>query len=128
MCNWQYRKGTIICCFRSDSGADIEEKDSSGWTHLHLASFYGHVDIVKLFIYLGADIEAKTNNGWTSLHLASRYGHIDIVKLLINPDRGGADVKAKTNDGSTPLHYASLRGHIDTVKLLIAFALIQVQI
>jgi Ankyrin repeats (3 copies) len=55
-----------------------------GMTALHLASFNGHLEIVKYLLQNGnANVEAKENDGWTALHWASRYGNLAILGFLV---------------------------------------------
>jgi len=84
-------------------GADVDAKDSDGWTPLHNAALKGHKEIVELLIAKGADVNAKGRSGWTPLHFAANGGHREVAKLLIAK---GADLNAKTSDGVTPLDWA----------------------
>ena len=43
-------------------GANLDEKDNSGWTPLHYACKYGHVDVVKLLIERGVELEAQDHH------------------------------------------------------------------
>ncbi len=88
-----------------------------GWTPLHRASQFGHVDIVDLLISKGGCLEARTNEGFTPLFSAIIGQKSDVVKQLIDK---GADVFAVRNDGETPLHLAAAMGQKDLVDLLIS--------
>lgn len=80
-------------------GADINSKDSSGWSALHLFSLTGNW---KLKIRKEMHKSTNTNKlNWNS-------GNLTIVKYLIE---NGADVNTKTNEGSTPLHISSNKGN-----------------
>ncbi|KKO97610.1 ankyrin repeat domain-containing protein [Trichoderma harzianum] len=84
-------------------------------TDLIIASYYGHLAVVKLLVKRGVDIEAKDGSGRTPLLLAAENGHEAIVKLLA---KKGADIKAKDRDGQTPLLLAAENGHEAIVELL----------
>jgi ankyrin repeat protein len=83
------------------NGADIREKDKSGFTPLHVAALNGRREIAELLIDQGADIEAKNNMGMTPLQVAARFGGLKVVELLISK---GADIEAKDNRGMTSMH------------------------
>ena len=78
---------------------------------LHLASFNGHLEIVKLLIQAG-HFEAKeiTSKGWSALHFASAGGHLDIVIYLVQ-----VHVGTIANEGLTPWQLASENNRHDIV-------------
>ena len=51
-------------------GADVNAKDSQGWTLLQHAAINGHKEIAQLLIANGADVNAKDHNGETPLDYA----------------------------------------------------------
>lgn len=67
-------------------GANIEAKRNDGDTPLHLAAWYGQVDLAELLLDRGANIELGSNDGYTPLSYVSQNGKADVVKLL--HDRG----------------------------------------
>ena len=46
-------------------GADVNAKNESGRTPLHIAALYGDKEISELLIAHGADVKAKDDCGWT---------------------------------------------------------------
>lgn len=80
----------------------VNETDKFGQTALHIASFQGHIDIVKLLIKKMAFLSIQDKNGWTPLHAASSAGNLQICEILI---REGADPNVQSISKSTPLHY-----------------------
>lgn len=46
----------------------------TGWTPLHLATYFGHKDVMELLLSRGADINAINEMGDTSLHKAAFIG------------------------------------------------------
>lgn len=92
---------------------------SDGWTMLHLAGFFGHVEALRLLLERGADVRAVSINTMrnTPLHatLAGPSG-IAGARLLV---QAGADVNARQHGGYTALHAAAQHGAIDVIDLLL---------
>ena len=49
--------------------------DANGFTPLHVAALWGHVDIVQMLFKYRADPNARNNAGMIPLHGAARAGH-----------------------------------------------------
>lgn len=81
------------------SGADMDCKDSQGWTPLHWACSTGRVEVVQILLDHGAEPNARDNDGGTPLHLACDQGWTGtalIVKAFIS---AGAEVDVRDNWG-----------------------------
>ena len=63
-------------------GADVNWRNSLGWTALHCASF-GRPDIIKLLLKSSPNINQQSNAKNTSLHYACIGGSLPCVKLLL---------------------------------------------
>jgi uncharacterized protein len=89
-----------------------------GFTPLHLAAFFGHVDIARLLIDLGADVEAVARNRMRvrPLHSAAASRQLEIARLLVD---AGADVNERQEHGFTPLHAAAQNGDLDLTRMLL---------
>jgi cytohesin len=101
-------------------GADVNARDSQGYTALHMAAGRRDKEAVEFLISRGAIVGA-VDNLWknTPLHMAAAFGKRETAELLI---ASGADINAKMITGRTPLHQAAERGHQEVVSLLIARA------
>ena len=110
---WDYAK---IMQQLLDKGADVESKDSSGWTPLLWAAWNGNEEIIQLLLDKGADIESKDSSGLTPLSWAAEKGHKEIVQLLL--DRG-ANIESKNSFGWTPLLWAAWNGNKEIIQLLL---------
>ena len=110
-----------------DTGADINAKDSGGFTPLMFAAQLGDYAIAELLVARGAKLnEANTFNA-TALHKAldavrPRPGNqLDSVRrrLALLLIESGADVKFVGYNRTTPLHLASMWGDLAVIEALI---------
>lgn len=77
--NKGYRFGAS---FLLDAGADIQAKDSDGWTPLHHAAFGASKPLVEELIKRGADVNAKDNDGILPVDVARVSQRFQIADLL----------------------------------------------
>lgn len=76
------------------SGADISAKTIDGWTRLHCAAKWGHIEAIDgLLLNCGADINAVSNGGNTALHLAANLNNRPLVELLLHNQDIDIDIK-----------------------------------
>jgi len=98
--------------------ATVNGRSRDGWSPLHLAGFYGHVDAARWLLERGAAVEAISTGREANrpLHAAlAGAGNPALVELLV---ARGADVCATGASGITPLHIAASRGSEQFVALL----------
>ena len=75
--------------------------DISGWTALHLAAQFGHVEVVDVLLRAGADVGAvHEGSGDTPLHNAAWKNHPAVIRLLLD---AGADRYATNAVGNRPI-------------------------
>jgi len=82
---------------------DINARDKSGNTPLHLAVQNNRPEIVYFLIDNGAKVNVKKSDGQTPLHLAVQDNRLEMVSFLI---ANGAKLNVKNSDGDTPLYIA----------------------
>ncbi|XP_035682083.1 protein fem-1 homolog A-like isoform X3 [Branchiostoma floridae] len=103
------------------AGADIDfdmthSENTSPGTALYIASYSGHVDIVKLLLRKGASVSKRTRSSFAPLLGAATEGRTEVVELLIHH---GATVDIRDRFQNTPLMRACNYNHLDTVRRLI---------
>jgi hypothetical protein len=99
--------------------ADIDARDTDGWTPLFWASrgrYFKDRSVLRLLLERGADVNARADNGSTPLHRASGYGALEVVRLLLEH---GADVEAVDKYGSTALQVIGHGRRDEITRLLV---------
>ena len=90
-----------------------------GFTALHLASFFGQEEAVKILVERGAEVNLVARNAnihVTPLHSAAAGSHPGIVKLLLEHC---ADPNAAQDGGFTPLHSAAHNDDRESAEALL---------
>jgi ankyrin repeat protein len=84
-----------------------------GWTPLHLAAFFGHLDAARLLLDEGADVHAVSRNSLanTPLHAATAGKHDEVALVLLS---AGAASDTVDSGGYTPRQIAT-QNQMETV-------------
>ncbi|MBX2874661.1 MAG: ankyrin repeat domain-containing protein [Saprospiraceae bacterium] len=93
-----------------DNGANLHQRDTLGDTPLNWASFYGHEDLVSLFVDRGADWSISSKQG-TAVDIALHRGHQHLIQYFIN-NGAGEEIDLAAKEFLT----AVANGDIETVK------------
>src|SRR3954447_23099508 len=98
---------------RTLTPATVNAVAYDGWTPLHLAAFFGHLENARLLLEAGADVGAVSAHGMgnTPLHAATAGRHSEIALLLL---QHGADASAVDAGGYTALRIAE-QNQLDAV-------------
>lgn len=64
------------------------QKDTSGWTFLHQASYYGMTEAALKLINLGAHAGQMAKDGRTAADIAEQKGHTNLAKILNRVTQG----------------------------------------
>ena len=75
---------------------EINKKNCSGNTPLHLATEFNHREIVKCLVKGGANPAIKNNDQMTALKLAEKLGRRDILDILKKASPGKVNVRYNT--------------------------------
>ncbi|XP_059614503.1 oxysterol-binding protein-related protein 1 isoform X2 [Phlebotomus argentipes] len=84
-------------CF--DISCKGQSKSNLGWTPLHLATYFGHREVMEILLARNADINAVNDAGDTPLHKAAFIGREDLVMLLL---QFNANVNIINGEGRLP--------------------------
>ena len=104
---------------------DVNEKDSNGYTPLHVASKYADTELVKIFLENGADPNALDRYSNTPLEILAKMDHVSYrpaagemyqtATLLIEAK---ASPHKKDEEGKTCYHHAARDGNWEFVQAL----------
>jgi ankyrin repeat protein len=83
---------------------------------LHLASYFGLLDVARRLLSDGADPNSRDPLGTTALTYASSNGHLNVVNILLI---AGANASLLDERGSTALHRAVRSQHVEVTKRLL---------
>ena len=84
-----------------EAGADLEARDDSGATPLHLAARNSEPPtVIAALLEAGADLEARDHSGFAPLHFAILVNENAAVAAALLD--AGADPAARDNDGRAP--------------------------
>jgi ankyrin repeat protein len=85
-----------------------------GWSPLHIAANFNHVEVIAVLLAHGANIDLLNENNVTALYLACQFGKLEAVRLLLEH---GANIDIVCN-GSLAIQVASTLEHKEIYNLL----------
>ena len=109
--------GDVPACLAAvDAGADVNYRQSWGFTALMIAASRGDTNAVDSLLANGANVHLRNRVGATALACAAGMGNLEVVRSLM---RAGADIEAQNTSGETPLFAACTDGHREVVRALL---------
>ena len=108
----------VQALLRDHPGLDINWQGDDN-TALHLASYCGFIEIVKVLLaHPAIDVNSRNLYGSTPFLEGCYSGKLPVVRVLLKDPR--VDVTLSADNGGTPLWYLSSCGHFDALEWLIA--------
>jgi ankyrin repeat protein len=98
----------------------VNEYAEDGFQPLGLASFFGHLEVVRFLIRAGANVNSPSHNAQRvmPLHSAAAGRHLEIARVLLE---NGAEVNARQADDFIPIHAAAQNGQAEMIQLLLSY-------
>jgi len=119
---WHHIADGDLEAVKSDllSGMSATAADKDGCTSLHVATQWGHAEIVSLLIQAGADVNAADRHGngplWTACYEATKLiateANLTIVAMLL---RAGADPHHRNRVDRTPEFWRTRSERVNAV-------------
>ena len=114
------QKGNFpVIVYLLENKADINAKNKSGLTSLHMAAIKNDTNLGQFLLKKGADWSRKDSlaDGLTPLHYAAQDGCLEMARLLVESGVP-VDIPDGNNDAS-PLNWACNAGSLSVVKYLV---------
>ncbi len=97
-------------------GAEIDVRDSLGWTPLRAAAVYYHKATLETLLQKGADLRIEDDWGHTPFYSLAKRGMCDLAAIFLDH---GAYIDEVDDFGWTALHWVAKEGMCDMAALLI---------
>ena len=93
----------------------MDSRDEWGWTPLHEATRFGHLEVSRVLVDHGANVNSRQEDHWTPIQFSAGGGYLEIVKLLLEC---GADVHTVNGHGDTAYQVSQQFGYREIAELL----------
>mmetsp|Transcript_59475 Transcript_59475/g.125993 ORF Transcript_59475/g.125993 Transcript_59475/m.125993 type:complete len:337 (-) Transcript_59475:201-1211(-) len=87
--------------------------DDNGFTPLHWAALYGHLEVVRFLAGKGALVNARNRRGLAPLHVAVDFDRCTVIEFLVG--QASADPNLPDRKGKSPMRYAEGKPRIAKV-------------
>ncbi|XP_075028400.1 E3 ubiquitin-protein ligase MIB2 isoform X7 [Calonectris borealis] len=117
--------GCLVICAALNNAAKVREllqkypdkvdAKNQGRTALQIASYQGHLDVVKILLQAHATVNLRDEEGDTALHYAAFGNQAEVARVLIGK---GASADLLNNAKCTALYVAVSQGFTEVVRIL----------
>lgn len=97
----------------------VNKSSKKSLTAIHLASFRGNIEIIKILIKNGANIQARNVKGLNVLHMSAQGDQPSA--LLFFREKYALHLEEVDYFGNTPLHWACYIGSESFVNILLSY-------
>ena len=94
----------------------VNTLSSDGFTPLHLACFFGHLEAAETLLRQGANANAISRGRIAIIHSAAASRNAALVKLVL---QAGADPNLQQQSGYTALHEAAMHNSVERAQALL---------
>ncbi|XP_068615407.1 ankyrin repeat and death domain-containing protein 1B-like [Brachionichthys hirsutus] len=95
----------------------VDQKDKFGMAPIHLAAWFGSLDILKLLVQAGAEQKIENEEGLNIMHCAAINNHTDIAEYIIE-DLQMKELDKEDMSGNRAFALAAEHGCVDVLVML----------
>jgi hypothetical protein len=107
-------RACLCSCVSDATPPAVNSADDYGYTAMHAASSYGHLDVLNYLLSVGGDVNLGDMDGDTPLHACES---VECAARLLEAH---ANIDAPNHSGRTPLYICLKDGREDMVKFLVS--------
>ncbi|XP_041940339.1 ankyrin and armadillo repeat-containing protein [Alosa sapidissima] len=102
------------------NGVDVQLKEGTGPTPLHLAAQCGSLEALNCLLALQADYTIVDRRGWMAVHFAAYYGHVACIQALWRKDADLVECRTNAEYRSSPLLLSATSGAVEALQYLLS--------
>uniref|UniRef100_A0A3Q2U4U6 Ankyrin repeat and death domain containing 1B n=1 Tax=Fundulus heteroclitus TaxID=8078 RepID=A0A3Q2U4U6_FUNHE len=95
----------------------VDQKDKYGMAAIHLAAWFGSLEMLKLLVQAGAEQKVENEEGLNIMHCAAINNHTEIIDYIVN-DMQMKELDKDDQSGHRPFALAAEHGSVEMLKTL----------
>uniref|UniRef100_A0A8C4IKN7 Ankyrin repeat and death domain containing 1B n=1 Tax=Dicentrarchus labrax TaxID=13489 RepID=A0A8C4IKN7_DICLA len=111
-------KNTEAVQFLLQRRVKVDQKDKHGVAPIHLAAWFGSLEILKLLVRAGAEQKIENEEGLNIMHCAAINNNTDIVQYIVD-DLQMKELDKDDQSGHRPFALAAEHGCVEMLDMLI---------